>query len=118
MIEMIEQSQRPVGRNRPSTARAFMNAERDRRIAFWVERMPSAGDYRIAGLADANAFAVRAWRKASGSLVIRKLGATRAGELAIHRFLSVPVGHLHGDVEDSHIEGLMGEQVTPAEIEP
>src|SRR5580704_16014551 len=27
---------------------------------------------------------------ASGSLVIRKLGATRAGELAIHRFLSAP----------------------------
>ena len=27
---------------------------------------------------------------ATGSLVIRKLGATRAGELAIHRFLSAP----------------------------
>src|SRR6202161_1110275 len=27
---------------------------------------------------------------ASGSLVIRKLGAARAGELAIHRFLSAP----------------------------
>src|SRR5712675_1588365 len=27
---------------------------------------------------------------ASGSLAIRKLGATRAGELAIHRFLSAP----------------------------
>jgi hypothetical protein len=27
---------------------------------------------------------------ASGSLVIRKLGVTRAGELAIHRFLSAP----------------------------
>jgi hypothetical protein len=27
---------------------------------------------------------------ASGSLVIRKLGETRAGELAIHRFLSAP----------------------------
>ena len=27
---------------------------------------------------------------ATGSLVIRKLGETRAGELAIHRFLSAP----------------------------
>src|ERR1700678_1827715 len=27
---------------------------------------------------------------ATGSLVIRKLGATRAGELGIHRFLSAP----------------------------
>ena len=27
---------------------------------------------------------------ATGSLVIRKLGMTRAGELAIHRFLSAP----------------------------
>ena len=27
---------------------------------------------------------------ATGSLVIRKLGETRAGELAVHRFLSVP----------------------------
>jgi hypothetical protein len=62
MTQTTEQTPRPAKRNPPSTARAFLTAERDYRIALWLERMPAAGDYRIAGLADTNAFAVRAWR--------------------------------------------------------
>src|SRR6201989_2512056 len=46
----------------------------------------SFGDIRVAGRADWLIERVAA----TGSLVLRQLGETRAGEIAVHRFLSSP----------------------------
>lgn len=45
---------------------------------------------------------------AMGSLVIRKLGATHAGELAIHRFLSAPSVTCKGNPGRAHARGDRG----------
>ena len=63
----------------------------------------SFGDIRVAARADWLVERIAA----TGSLVIRKIGQTRAGEMAVHRFLSSPYVSV-----DSIVETLAGRTAT------
>jgi len=62
------------------------------------------GDFAVTfGLGDTRVSARAEWLieqiVATGSLVVRELGASRAGEMAVHRFLSSPYSSVEGIVE-------------------
>ena len=62
------------------------------------------GDFAVTfGLGDIRVAARAEWLieqiVATGSLVVRELGGTRAGEMAVHRFLSSPYSSVEGIVE-------------------